>query len=100
MFNIKKTTLIKIGITVHSSRRFSEIVYYLKINTHGKWMVAVRIISPLVIFPRNTKIPVFLGVSDSCVYLASSYVAVFPNLSVICHQHINDMSFLTSAVSV
>ena len=78
MFNIKTTLLIKIGITVHSSRRFS-----------------VRIKNSIffAIFPRNTEIPVFLGLSESCVYLVSFYVAVFPNLAVIYHQYTNYMPF-------
>ena len=30
----------------------------------------------VAVFPRNTNIPVFLGLSESCVYLILFYVAV------------------------
>ena len=70
MFNIKTTTLIKIGITVHS-----KVAFYF------------------AIFPRNTEILVFLGLSESCVYLVPFNVAVFPNLAVLYHQYSNYMPF-------
>jgi hypothetical protein len=68
-----------------------KVLVWSKIDSKNLTLVNPAL--SVLIFPRNTEILVFLGLSESCVYLVPFYAAVFPNLAVLYHQYSNYMPF-------